>query len=555
MPALAVLVLLIAQSDSAALLSHARRAQVDFERIRMFLLPAGFSHAGERCDARIGRFCYWSDGTDSHAPVEPARIGVERTHLLAVLDSAAHTLPGDGWVVGQRVRYLIEAGRTLDAAIAAQDCRADSWWCAALEGLAWHAAGDAEAAERMFRSALELMSGDERCRWTDLSDLLGEPLRRRYRALSCDERSGFESRVWWLAQPLWSRAGNDRRTEHYARLTLAHLLAHARSPYGSWGDDERELTVRYGWPLAWERDDGGVRSMREPVAIGHEPEPSYHFVPDARTFDALSPGDEPSAQGIELQAALERYAPAYAARFSVLEPEFATFRRGESTLVVASYDVSEDTLYRHTTREAALVLARDAWSSPVVVRRPDAAPSGVLVAEAPWQPAWLALELQAPEAGAAARARERPPALVPSGGAVTLSGILPFEASDSLPADLVAALVRAHIGGVGRGERIGLYWEAYGLASGEDISTAVTVTPERHGWLRRVAATLRLARQKGSVRVEWREATRLEQGRAARALVVDLAGLPAGRYRIDIAVTPAGRAAATTSRRLDVVER
>lgn len=45
MPALAVLLLFITQSDSAALLSHARRAQVDFERIRMFLLPVGFAHA------------------------------------------------------------------------------------------------------------------------------------------------------------------------------------------------------------------------------------------------------------------------------------------------------------------------------------------------------------------------------------------------------------------------------------------------------------------------------------------------------------------------------
>src|SRR5512147_803028 len=344
MPALAVLVLLMTQSDSAALLSHARRAQVDFERIRMFLLPVGYAHSGERCDARIGRFCYWSDGTDSPAPVEPAQIGVERTHLLAVLDSVAQALPGDGLVVGQRVRYLIEAGRTLDAAIAAQDCRADSWWCAALEGLAWHAAGDAEAAERLFRSALELMSADEHCRWTDLSDLLGEPLRRRYRALSCDERSGFENRVWWLAQPLWSRAGNDRRTEHYARLTLAHLLAHARSPYGLWGDDEREMTVRYGWPLAWERDDGG--GMREPVAIGHEPEPSYHFVPDDRTFDGRPSGDD--AGDLDWKAARERYAPAYAATFSVLEPAFATFRRGESTLVVGTYDVSSDTLYRRS---------------------------------------------------------------------------------------------------------------------------------------------------------------------------------------------------------------
>src|SRR5512146_921158 len=546
MPALAVLVLLITQSDSAALLSHARRAQADFERTRLFLLPAGFAHSGERCDARIGRFCYWSDGADSRVPPEPARIGVARTRLLAVLDSAAQAAPGDGGVVGQQVRYLLEAGRALDAAIAAQDCRAAAWWCAALEGLAWHGAGDTEAAERLFQAALDLMPEDERCRWTDLSDLLEEPLRRRYRALSCNERSAFETRVWWLAQPLWSRAGNDRRTEHYARLTLARLLEHARSPYGLWGDDERELTVRYGWPLAWERDDGSVGSMREPVAIGHEPEPSYHFVPDARTFDALSPGDEPSAQGIELQAALERYAPAYAARFSVLEPEFATFRRGESTLVVAGYDVSEDTLYRRASREAALVLARDEWSSPVVVRR---------VAEAPWQAAMLSLELRAPEAGAAARVRERPPALSPAAGAVTLSGILLFEPADSLPEGLAVALTRPHIGGITRGARIGLYWEAYGLAPGEDIATAVTVTPERNGWLRRVAATLRLAPRQGSVRVEWREGARLEQGRAPRALVLDLAGLAAGRYRIDIAVSAAGRAEATSSRRVDVIER
>ena len=180
---------------------------------------------------------------------------------------------------------------------------------------------------------------------------------------------------------------------------------------------------------------------------------------------------------------------------------------------------------------------------------------GVLVAEAPWQAAMLSLELRAPEAGAAARVRERPPALSPAAGAVTLSGILLFEPADSLPGGLAVALTRPHIGGITRGERIGLYWEAYGLAPGEDVATAVTVTPERNSWLRRVAATLRLAPRKGSVRVEWREGARLEQGRAPRALVLDLAGLAAGRYRIDIAVSAAGRAEATSSRRVDVIER
>src|SRR2546425_8004723 len=32
--------------------------------------------------------------------------------LLAVLDDAGARLPGDEWIAGQRVRYLVEAGRS-----------------------------------------------------------------------------------------------------------------------------------------------------------------------------------------------------------------------------------------------------------------------------------------------------------------------------------------------------------------------------------------------------------------------------------------------------------
>ena len=47
---------------------------------------------------------------------------------------------GTEWIAGQRVRYLLEAGDEDGAVAAARACRAERWWCAALEGLALHEA-------------------------------------------------------------------------------------------------------------------------------------------------------------------------------------------------------------------------------------------------------------------------------------------------------------------------------------------------------------------------------------------------------------------------------
>ncbi|HVO35371.1 MAG TPA: hypothetical protein VMT21_07390, partial [Gemmatimonadales bacterium] len=498
------------------------------------------------CDARIGRFCYWSDTTDTVLPAEPAGIRQRRERLLAVLDSAAHTLPGDAWVAGQRVRYLLEAGLPDSAAAAAQACRATAWWCAALEGLAWHVAQDFEDADLSFEAALQAMPEEERCRWTDLSDLLEGQMWRSYHKLSCAERQGVNARVWWLAQPLWWMPGNDRRTEHYARVTMVRLLEDASSPYGPWGEDERELIMRYGWPLAWVREDRG--DTHEPVAIGLEAEPGWHFLPDNRALDTPPPGDEPGA--LDERGALERYAPAYARAFTLLEPDFAAFRRGDSTLVVATWDVAGDKAFRSSTYAAALVLAHDERSRPVVIFQSDTGSTGVLAGEAPWNPALLSLELYAPGSRAVVRARGAPPA-----GDAALSGVLLFDPAESLPADLPAALARVHAGGIPVGRRIGLYWEAYGFSPREDVPTAVTVTAAHRSWLRRLASALGLAPKPGGVRLEWHETMQPTQGRLSRALVLDLTALRAGRYRVEVTMSPPGRASVTSSRALLVHER
>lgn len=549
MPLLAFILLLAMQPDSTRLVARARSAQADFERARIFLARTGAA-GRDPCDARIGRFCYsYSGGGD--LPREPESIAKERRRLLAVLDTVAHALPGDAWVAGQRVRYLLEAGWPDSATDAARACRATAWWCAALEGLAWHAAGNFEAAARSFRTALDSMPEEQRCRWSDLSDLLEDPLRRTYRRMACGERRDIEARVWWLAQPLWSLEGNDRRTEHFARLTMTRLLEEARWALGEWGDDARELVVRYGWPLAWERDDCGGGCT--PIPLGYLREPSFHFVPEPHAFDAGLPDDAGGA--LEEQSARERYAPAYATSFKTLEPVFAAFRRGDSTLVVASYDVSRDTSFQDSGLVAAVVLARDGQSPEIVTRRPGAKDAGALVAGVAWEPALASLELLAPEHRAAARARVRLAPLAPPPGTVTLSGILLFEPAESLPADLPAALARVHAGGIPVGDRIGVYWEAYGLAPGATVSTSVTVTPVRRSWLRRLASSLGLAPKIGSVRLEWPGTAQPPQGGAPGAVVLDLAGLRAGRYRLDVTVSQDGRAPAASSRHVDVIER
>jgi hypothetical protein len=85
-------------------------------------------------------------------------IAAARAALLARLDSAAGLLPGDGWLAGQRVRFLVDAGLTDRALAAARACRAGASWCAMLAGYVHHRRGEVPAADSAFGA------GGRRCR-------------------------------------------------------------------------------------------------------------------------------------------------------------------------------------------------------------------------------------------------------------------------------------------------------------------------------------------------------------------------------------------------------
>jgi hypothetical protein len=544
----------LSQSDSLATLRAARRAQAEFERQRRALAPRAMSRSSGPCDERIGRFCYWHDGEGSDAPPEPGTIAAARARLIERLDSAAARVPGDAWVAGQRVRYLVEGGRTDAAVAAARSCGGAPWWCQALEGLARHAAGQFVAADSIYAAALRDMPADERCRWIDLSPILAGPLRQRFLALGCDARAAFAARVWWLSQPLYAHPGNDRRTEHWARLTMVRLLAGAASAWAlPPADDLRELIVRYGWPEAWSQgplEPGDVT----PLMVGHERQPSYHFLPDVLPTDDTTP--VPLATWTLAPALTrERYAPVYADRFEMLSPDLAVFHRGESTLVVVAYDVTRDTLFSGRRLDAALALAADERAPVVLAQRSEAPTAGVIVAVASGTPQIASFEVTADSPAHAARARVGIAPWDPSRPGLSLSDVLTFEPADSLPAELsdVLPLVRGPAR-VQRGGRIGLYWELYGVApSGETLTARVTVAPARTGWLRRLGGWLGLGARSRETRLEWQEGGRPQGGIVRRSLVVDLATLTPGHYRIELTVaTPQGGSRAA-SRDLEVL--
>jgi hypothetical protein len=545
-----VLLLAAAQPDSVAALRSAQRAQQAFESRRGFLAPRTLGSrvgAGD-CDERIGRFCYWYGDDRVPLPREPNEIKAARKQLLDLLDSAAAQLPGDWWITGQRVRYLVESERFVEAYAAARACRAELWWCEALEGFARHAAGEDAIADTVYAAALADMPDGVRCRWTDVTPLLDGALRHQFSRLDCASRATFSARLWWLAQPLLSRPGNDRRVEHFARLTMVRMLERAGSAWASpLADDLRELTLRYGWPVAWSQPlTDELNDVRD--VTGHERVPAFHFFPD------VEPTRDPRVAAWTLQPPRphERYAPLYATTFETLAPDFAVFRRPDSTVLVIAFDLTRDTLWQGAPPQLVAVLAADAHTAPVVARDERSTPRGVLVAAAPWPASFAGFEVTQGPLHRAGRARV---ALAPrDSGALQLSDPLvfdPVDPVDSLPQQL--ALVLPFVHGPARvphGGRVGLYWEVYGLAPDEPIETSVAVTPLKAGLLRRIGGWIGLGKRR-QTSLAWREVAQPERGVAGRAVALDVASLDPGRYRVVVTVRARGHDV-TTGRELEI---
>ena len=543
--------------DSVAVHRAARRAQESFERRRLSLLPVVASRA-DRCDVRIGRFCYWVNDADS-APPEPEKVAPARNKLVATLDAAARLLPGDRWLAGQRVRYLVEAHRYDDALVAAGECRAAAGWCGSLTVLALHARGDYLAADSAVDATLAAMAPAERCEAVNLEHVAGEPLRRTFRDASCAARDSLAARWMWLARPWYSRAGNPVRSELIARRVMATLAGESRSPFSpSIGRDLQELVVRYGWPTGWARLPVPTSSMGLPAdggAVGYDAAGSLAFGPLGSTvLDPTAAGDD--GWRIDDRAAPARFVAPNARAVGKVARRIALFRRGDSVLVVAAYEAANDTVLRRAVApRASLVLLRDEHTAPIVVDSADTARAGVLIANAPWRPRLVAVEVYDSATARGARSRDGVAAEDTAGGAIGLSSLLLFAGDTLPPARLDSVFARAIAGRIAQDAKLGLFWEMYGVPEGQRVTASIGLVPEPSGGLRRLGEMIGVVEPRTPVRLTWEDAPAIDGSIGGRALLLGLDGIPPGRYRVELSIAVEGQPARRAASAVEIVSR
>ena len=530
--------------QDAHLLRDVKGAQGRFETIRRSHLPREWSSRPERCDAHIGRFCYWYDSTETKPVPESRVITDARNRFIAFLDSAVAKNPGVAWLSGQRVRYLIEAGR-LDEAIAdARSCSAEAWWCAALGGLALHVAMQYAAADSAFALALATVPEAQRCSWFDLSSSLPLSVARAFRKASCSERVVFAQRLWTLSKPLWQTPGNDLRTEHFARLTMAAIYTRTANAYGiSWGDDSREMMIRYGWSEWFTRDESSAFAMPivTPNITGHDREPSYSFYPKLRSLRI-----EPlvaTSWNLREPVATSRYSPRHIERLESLPHQLTRFPRGDSMLVVAVVAPRDTALHSDSVR-SLLGSLRD------TTLRSTGESGTTLRLIVPADTSVIDVESYGVRSHHAARARYSLDPLSRMGG-WSLSDVLLYRASPAGPTrELDSALTTAIGEPVDRSAPLGVLWELERPGPASPMTVAVTVAPVKVSLFRKLAGTLHLAEAVTPVKIQW-TASGLP-GRAVESVVLRLRPDSRGRYRVTLSVSDDAGRHLSSSRDIDV---
>jgi hypothetical protein len=531
-------------STLSTLGSQARALQDAFERNHRLGLRFYNGGADASCEVPLGRICYWNNNGDVPPPQERTDAKVEREQLLELLGRAQATDPKDDWVSGMRVRYAIEAEYPDTALRAARACAGTAWWCAALEGLALHHANQHTAAATAFERALSAMPEAQRCSWTDLSVWLDPMMHATYRAKPCANRAADNQRIFRLAQPLWLLEANDIVNELYARRTMSRIHSLGRIPYDiQWGDDLLESQVRYGWPTAWSVQNGGVADPRPPQVIGHEPTPSYDFMP---LVEAIRNPLEARADDWDprRKQARMRYAPRYAVGFGGLPNQIARFRRGDTTVVAGGYRLVRELEMGRAPYTAALTLDAFNGRAPVQTRKDSTTANGALLASISG-PMLASLEVIAPGSKRVARVRLPVQPLPPD---ARLSDYLLLQRGDpsltpSLERNAEQAYGSTEISG---GTQIGIYWEMYRQASpAAPLQVQLRATRLGASFMQRLGSSIGLSKTLTPISITYNDNGRPDAA-PGRSLSINFPNVPAGDYQLTLAVMGGGITDSTT---------
>ena len=592
-------------ADSVQLVREARDAQSRFERLRVRHAPQSWWSGTGPCDERVGRFClrFGQEGDEREEvdrpswtpPPEREAVTEAREELLVTLDRVGEAIPGDPWVAGQRISYLIEADRWERALEVARTCEASGWWCQGLEGVALHGLGRTLEAEERFRRVLEALDDDEREEWLDPSLVTEMELVGHLADLEGEELERERERIWALSNPLFLLEGNPVWTEHLARRVLALTREDARNGHAMrWGDDMTELLVRYGPVIAYERTREPMGYLGPPPVVGRYDPIPRHLIPSSEAV--TNPSASKAADwSTHRRRTRSRHAPAEARRIHTMDSQVATFRRGDEVLIVVDWELavvpdlpevdslevgefeaeaievdSIPAVDADTELETGLFLVDVEDLEPIRFMAPrTGAQRGVATAQVPVGDYLLSVEALDAEDRRAWRHRRGVKTTPMTRGVVQLSDLLllePLEAEagiqegeelEDLP--LESLLLRGHTSLSLPPGPVEVVWEIYGLEGTEGrLDFELSATREDRSLLRRLGEALRIVSSRDPTRLRWEEGVRREDVADGtpylRRVVMDLSALDPGHYDLSLAVTPPGRTPATTVRQIRLLD-
>ncbi len=159
-------------------------------------------------------------------------------------------------------------------------------------GLVYYQLGDMTNADRSFTTAFEFMSPAVAAAYNDL----GLFLTTKEKEIESADTVAYRARFWMSKDPRYLTPYNERRLEHYFRLTYADLLySSKRLDLRGWETERGQILVRYGLPdndVVLHPQADGVFSARQAL-IG-----AMVQTVQAQTDEVLEEGEEAEA-GIE----------------------------------------------------------------------------------------------------------------------------------------------------------------------------------------------------------------------------------------------------------------
>ena len=577
--------------DSSDLVEEAMERQEEFESFRESRIPVVANSRSGGCDERIGRICIWFGGEgETDFPPEPTETRLARTDLVRDL-SRTIALIRDPWVVGQLVHYLAEGGVLGEAERAARECDlVEPWWCSALLGYVLHLDERYIEAEAAFRAAAAAVPSDEEERWRTPRFIFTNDGVDDFEDAEPEERARQWDLFWRFSDPLFMLEGNDRLTEHYARLVVARNREDAGNPYTMrWGEDLEESLIRYGRQIGWSR------VISAPVGLGPVGDPRStvgHHHPRSRGY--LFPEEflrAPADIGPESWITTPReartwYAAPYAPDFRGLDTQVARFRRDDEMLVVGAYRPAppERDPFAQTPSRPAQPQRRNPFASRSGFGQPEPEPSptpavtgiegpvqagfylipesggevvstenteqeGVFTLRAPTGRYVSGIEVLEMERNRAWRARQGVNQEALIRGLVYVSDLMILREDAPLPDELdeAVSLARPNVR-VRADERFTVAWEVYGLGLDQEVQVTLGFTEGHPGFLQRVGEFLGVVETDQPVEITFTDAGAGEVQTLFRAVALQLPNLVPGEYTLHLRLDLPGREPTMNSR-------